>query len=482
MVMENKLITYPVPNGADLNQKYTVKVRAKGCDEWTVIPCYTVKVDMHEVRTASMVYFDFKGSIEIEISMQIMEIYNVDIRPLSKNIVAQCKKSSVSFRLDEPTNLSIEVNKDRFHNLHLFAGEAGQIHCDNLKHNVLKLEGNLINPTVLRTKDIIRTLTQMPKNRTLYFQPGIYYFEECCMEIPSDTNIYLAGGSIIKGGFLCDDVQNITIYGRGIVYQACFERFHGIRGVRISHGRNITIEGITFINPPHYTIYVGGAKDIIIRDVKTFSCEGWSDGFDIMSSENIHISQCFLRTSDDCIAIYGRRWDYNGTSRNILVENSVLWADVAHPTVIGTHGDYENDGNILEDIEFKNIDILEHHEIQEGYLGCLAINVGDKNIVRNIHYEDIRIEPFEHGKVFDFQVKCNPDYNPEPGRGILNVTIKNVTYYGHNPVPSCIRGYGQNHMVRGITIENLVIGGRKIMSLVDEELNVAEFAEGIEFR
>ena len=157
--------------------------------------------------------------------------------------------------------------------------------------------------------------------------------------------------------------------------------------------------------------------------------------------------EVITRTSDDCIAIYGGRWEYHGASRDITIKNSVLWADVAHPTNIGTHGDSEQGGNLIERIHFQNIDILEHHEIQAEYLGCLAINAGDNNMVQNVIYEDIRIEPFEHGKVFDFQVKCNPHYNPAPGKGIKDITLKNITYSGTNPVPSCIKGFDRNNFV-----------------------------------
>ncbi len=38
-----------------------------------------------------------------------------------------------------------------------------------------------------------------------------------------------------------------------------------------------------------------------------------------------------MRNSDDCIAIYAHRWNYYGGSRNVTLQNSILWADIAHP-------------------------------------------------------------------------------------------------------------------------------------------------------
>lgn len=171
-----------------------------------------------------------------------------------------------------------------------------------------------------------------------------------------------------------------------------------------------------------------------------------------MSSTDITVKDCFLRTSDDCVAIYGRRWDYNADSRNITVSSCCLWADVAHPTVIGTHGDYEHDGNVLEDIRFEDLDMV---------------------------YEDIRIEPFQRGKLLDIQVKRNPDYNPVPGGGIAHIRFKNITYTGCGEVKSCIRGYDAEHIVSDVTIENLSIRGKKAESLAEAGIETGPFAKEI---
>jgi hypothetical protein len=405
---KNHLVIYPTPEGAVLINEYAVFVRHFGEDSWNVLSCYEVKVDMHDVRKASMAYFDFEGQVEVKIQYKpynnFAHIYQVDVRPLEQKIKVDFSEKEIYFVLDHPANLSIEINGDRFHNLHLFAGKIQNEIPDIQSETVKYLQGNLKKPSIHRIEEIGYELEKMPKGRTLYFGPGIHYLEECAMRIPSDTNIYIAGGAIIVGTFICKHIENVRIFGRGVLYLANFERFSGLNGVRISHSKNITIEGIHFINPPHYTVYIGGSDEILIQDIKTFSCEGWSDGIDMMSSRNVTIDGAFIRTSDDCIAIYGRRWDYNGNTDHIFVRNSVLWADVAHPINIGCHGDYYNDGNIIEQIVCENLDILEHHELQKDCLGCMAIGAGDKNTVRNVLFENIRIEQFEHGKLLNIQI------------------------------------------------------------------------------
>lgn len=476
----SRIVNYPAPKGACLQHDFQIRIREQEGKEWKNVDCYQVKVDMHEVRTASMAYFYFTGEVELEITCpEIFYIYQVKVRPLNAGVKADYDSKTIRIKLDRPQKLSIEVNEDRFHNLHLFAGEIEEQEPDPFNDNTLYLPGSPDRVSVHRTEELMAEAEKKPKGRTIYFGPGVHYLEECTMRIPSDTNVFLAGGSVLVGTFIVSRSENVKIFGKGCQYLAGFERFSGLNAVRLSHARNVTVKGIHMINPPHYSVYIGGSSDISVEDITSFSCEGWSDGIDIMSSQNISVRDCFLRTSDDCIAIYGRRWAYNGDTSHITVKNCTLWADVAHPTMIGTHGDFEQEGNCLEDIHFEDLDILEHHEYQAEYLGCLAINAGDKNTVRNISYEKIRIEQISHGKILDFQVKCNPDYNPKPGREIKGVSLKDIWYWGSGEVESAICGYSHLSPVTGVTIKNLYIRGKKAEDFSEAGIRVGDFTEDI---
>lgn len=469
----NRLQLFPVPTGAVLQEDYILRVRPVGAEEWQELKAYRVKVDMHDVRLASMAYFDFEGKVEVEITFpRFYTVYRVDIRPLSQGVRPVIESKRVSFTLDHPANLSIEINRDRFHNLHLFAGAIEKA-PDKSGENVLVARGGL-------SDGLSRELEHMPPGRTLYVEAGIHYIGECIWRLPSHTNIYLEGGAVLIGGLALEHGEDLRIYGRGILYLADFHRFTGINGIRLNHSRHISIENAIFINPPHYTVSLGDCEDVTIRNIKTFSCEGWSDGIDMMSCRDVKVEGGFLRTSDDCVAIYGSRWDNCGDSRNVTVRDLTVWADVAHPLMIGTHGDHRHGGDTIQNITFENIDILEHHEFQPGYLGALAINVGDKNLARNIVYKNIRISPFEHGKILDFQVKWNKDYNPVPGRGIENILLEDIfVETGDGEEPSVIAGYSEQFPVRGVTIRGLYRDGRQVASLEEANIQVGPFAEGI---
>lgn len=479
--MTSRLIVYEAPKGAIGRNDFAVSVRIPG-QEWQELFVYEVKVDMHNVRSASMVYFDMEGAVEVQVTVLNQEIDQAVIRPQSSLISFSSDENKVAFSLDRPRKLSVEINGERFSNLHLFANpiEENVPQQDDPKVLVLK-------PAIHRTEDIYRLAAApvLPEGKTpevIYFAPGMHYLEETILRIPSNTTVYIAGGAIVVGSFVCEHVENVQIRGRGFLYLSDFHRFSAFRGIRIVCSTNISIEGIMTLDPPHYSIYIGKSEHIHIRNFKSFSTRGWSDGIDMMASSNIEIDDIFLRTSDDCIAFYGSRWDYQGDARNLTVRNSIFWADVAHALMIGTHGDHHHDGDTIENVLFENIDILEHHEPQVNYWGAMAINAGDKNTVRNVTFDNIRVEEFELGQLFDLRVVWNKDYNPVAGNRIENITFRNVSYNGRNANPNRIHGFDADRAVVGVNFINLRINGELILNAEQGNMDVNAYTKDISFR
>lgn len=476
----NKTIVYSAPGGAINTDDFAVYVRNPG-QAWEQLFVYEAKVDMHHVRQASMAYFDMSGRVEVRIESLKQSIQEAVIRPLSANLSFEHTEKTLSFTLDRPLKLSVEINGERFSNLHLFANPIETDTPDPVQDHVL-----LLKPAIHRTEDIYRLLAT-PKVEggnlpdTIYFAPGMHYLEQTLLQIPSDTTVYIAGGAIVVGSMVCDHVKNVSIRGRGILYLSDFHRFSAFRGIRIVFSENISVEGIITLDPPHYSIYLGQSKHVHIQNFKSFSTRGWSDGIDMMSCSHIDIDDVFLRTSDDCIAIYGSRWDYYGDTSHITVRNSVLWADVAHPLMIGTHGNHRENGDIIEDILFENIDILEHHEPQPNYMGALAINAGDNNSVRNVVYRNIRVENIELGRLIDLRVIWNKDYNPVPGFRIENISFEDITYNGDTSHPSQIFGYDEERTINNISFTRLSVNGRLILQPESGFMEINEFTRGVSF-
>lgn len=414
-----------VPQGISLNDDFTVKVRPKGKSKWVLVPIYLVKVDevrgtKHHVEHASMATFDFSEKVEIAVTYNKGKIDSARVRPLSYDIPFTIEGNTLQFSLEKPANLSVEVNGDIFHNLHLFANPLDTFEVDK------------------KNPDLI------------YFGPGIHRFEGGEFRIPSGKTVYVAGGAVMMGRMLIENVHDVKLLGRGIIDPSVK------MGIRIANSRSVYVEGLVATQ-----CATGGSDSVTIRNVKVISYFGWGDGMNVFSSRNVLFDRVFCRTSDDCTTVYGTRLGFEGPSSNITMQNSTLWADVAHPIFIGIHGNVEKP-EILENLNYVNIDILDHKEKQLNYQGCLAINAGDENLIRNVRFEDIRIENFRQGQLVNLRIFFNEKYCKAPGRGIENVVFKNVSYTGNRAEFSVIEGYDAQRKVRNIRFENLRINGQII--------------------
>ena len=111
----------------------------------------------------------------------------------------------------------------------------------------------------------------------------------------------------------------------------------------------------------------------------------------------------------------------------------------------------------------------------------MAITCSDNNLIRSITYENIRVEDFQEGQLFNFRVVYNEKYSGAPGRGIENVLLKNIQCDGNSANPSIISGYDKNRMVKGVRIDGLKINGRLIENIADGDIRVGEFSDNLTF-
>jgi hypothetical protein len=424
------------------NDEFTIKVRLLG-KEWRDLYAYAVQVDMHKPSTASMAYFDFAGTVEVSVTYNRGTVQSARIRPLSYGIAPKVAGNTITLSLSQPRNISVEVNGDTLHNLHLFASA-------------------------------IETNRPDPKNpNVIYFGPGVHS-PGSVLNVPNGKTVYIAGGAVVKTKLLCDKSENIRIIGRGVLYQAQ-------EGIQVTFSKNVEIDGIIVVNPTHYTIFGGQSQNLTVRNLKSFSSKGWSDGIDLMSTSDVVIDGVFLRNSDDTIALYGHRWKYYGDTKHVVVRNSTLWADVAHPVNIGTHGDPANP-EVIEDILFSNLDILEQDEPQIAYQGCFAINVSDENLVRSVRVENVRIEDFSRGQLVNLRVTFNKKYATAPGRGIEDISFRNVSYEGSHANLSIISGYNESRRIKGVLFEDLKINGNLVHNADQARFHVGEHVDEVVFQ
>ncbi len=425
----------PVQDGPHTSERYEVRVRSLSADCWQQVPVLRCDVNTRRVQQSAFAEFDMAGPVVVQVVRKQDPVFSdLRIRPTSRGIRHQVlSKDTVQFTLNRPEYLSIEFDNDRHHNLHLLANSmAAVVHPDG---NGLEAWGlpslndderqRIMNWEGIQSQDIFIRHPSM-----IYFGPGVHKPKDlpsADIRIPSNTIVYLAPGAIVKARLIVDHAENVTIIGRGIVD-------HPLRGVEITYSRNVLVDGLTFLNPAHYTIFGGESRQLTIRNIKTFSARSWSDGIDLMCCREVRVDNCFLRTSDDCIALYNHRWWYWGGSEDIEVSHCIFWPDVAHSVNIGSHGDDRNpEGEMLRNVRIHDCDIL----YNDGD-GLLAVNCGDKNHIRDIRFSKIFAEGIRRGRLFDLRIFQSEKYNRAPGCCIEDVDFSDITISPEVP-DSCLR-------------------------------------------
>ena len=111
---KTNLVTYPAPDGVELNGSYTVSVRPEGGDdgEWRDLTVFKAKVMSNGVRDAAMVYFDADGPVEVRVVCNDT-IDNIDTGLNSETAVY-------------PKSYGIDLNYTEGDNVITFTAEPGQ--------------------------------------------------------------------------------------------------------------------------------------------------------------------------------------------------------------------------------------------------------------------------------------------------------------------------------------------------------------------
>lgn len=224
----------------------------------------------------------------------------------------------------------------------------------------------------------------------------------------------------------------------------------------VRYSKNVYIDG-----PLTTQLPIGGSDSVTVKNTKVMSWYGWGDGFNIFASNNIRQEHIFARTSDDCSTIYCTRKNYHGGCSNVTIKDFVMWADVAHPIMIGLHSETPED-ELIDNVLYDGVEILEHAENQIDYQGCIGINNGDNITVKNVTFQNFNIDNIRRGMLFNIRVCYNKKYCSAPGRGIQDITLRNIAYCGSAPNMGIIAGYDQSRMVKNVRFENLTINGKLI--------------------
>jgi hypothetical protein len=237
-------------------------------------------------------------------------------------------------------------------------------------------------PLLLFANPLEKDIPQPDEPNVVYYGRGVHKPER--IELGDDQTLYLAGGSVVKAEVLVRGT-NVRIRGRGILDGSDWAWRTGPVGnlIAIRDSQNVDISGVTLRGSSHWSIVPVDSQNVTVRNVKLCNSRVQNDdGINPCNSQDVLITDCFIRSDDDCIALKGLNYrrDNNNVER-ITVENSTLWCDRARIFLLG----HESRAEYMRDVTLRNLDIV--HFSMTAFL----FEPGEDMKLENIHVEKIRI-------------------------------------------------------------------------------------------
>jgi hypothetical protein len=397
-----------------------------------------------KLETTPVTYFDFSGGpVTIKVRTPKVKIDSVTIRPLALGIKAAIKGDTITFALNAPAKLTIEINNSTARALHLFA-------------NPLE-----VNPPTPQTPDVI------------YFPPGVYKVGQ--INVASNQTIYIAGGAVVYGWITPAMVHDVKIIGRGIINGGIYDRWKDTRcPISVRSSSNVTVDGICIFNPSAWSLEAYKSNNVTFNNVKIISARPNSDGITVQSCTNFKCTDCFVRSWDDSLVVKG----YDGDAINYLFDNIQIWTDLAQSCEVG----YETRAYNIHQIYFKNITVLHNF-----HKPVLSIHNSDNALVSDIRYENVTVEDAEMGEGdgdnYLIDIWIGPSIWSGDSRGnIRDVYINNVRVLSGKFPGSRIMGYDDTHTAENIIINHLNILGTEVTNLDNGNFTTNEYAKQIMFR
>ncbi|HEY3320725.1 MAG TPA: glycosyl hydrolase family 28 protein [Planctomycetota bacterium] len=464
----------PAPPGEALSEDYQLTVAGQPVPVYAcrvsavplnqVWPGYQRPLDQTEL--AAFACWDMAAPVAVEVRCRKAP-KSVVVRPSSFGITPKLDGERISFTLDKPRPVIVEV--DGTHNaLHLFASPP--------------------------EKDV--PAPDAPGVR--YFGPGVHKPGRITLE--NNQTVYIAAGAVVYGSIQATGASKIRIAGRGILDVAPYERGKGGGAIRLVGCSDVTIDGIVMRDPDVWCCALFGCRDATISGVKLVGLWRYNaDGIDICNSERIAVKDCFVRAYDDALVLKGLKFAKDSFDdrpvKDVRFSRCVIWCDWGRAMEIGA----ETCAPEISGIIFEDCDIVRTTHI------AMDIQHGDRALVRDIRFENIRVEIDEWNPPPRMQSKKDEKYPEKPGdtycptlleivirknfyskdeaRGtVRDILFKDISVTGRRDAPrSSFRGLDPDHTVEAVTIQNLRFNGKPVTNAQEARLTIAPNVKDIRF-
>jgi len=434
----------PAAAGEALSSRFTVTVAKQPTPVYTATSTVISALATPGVTQAGEMAFssfDFSGTVTVTVTVP-QGVQSAKILPSSSGIIPAVSGNQVTFTISKPSQLTLEVNGDWMNSLHLFANP--------MEMNVPGAN----DPNVI------------------YFGPGVHVIPP--LKVDSGKTVYVAAGAFVYGKLAPNQTEgpvmwlsgsNITLRGRGVIDGGLFTKANRAANLVKVTGSNIRVEGVILRNSSEWSLPIIRSQQVTIENVKILGSRPNSDGVDIINSQGVTVSDGFIRTFDDLVAV--KTLFQGPESSDITVKHMVLWNEIAHALTIGT----EIRANV-ENVDFSDCDII--HD--KGREWLLRVYDGDSGTVSHVTFENIRIE--ESRRLMALTIaKTKWSADKDSGQ-IQGITFRNIQSVMPEDATDGVNftGSDDQHEVRDVQILNVTVGGKPLHA---SQIKQNQFVSGV---
>ena len=411
---------------------------------------------MYAAENLYFLNFDVKPKHRTTISVSAARddfwVRGVEVQPWRLGIRPHREGRTISFTIDGPVKLSISRPND-------FLGEAEMLY--------LFANAPETNPP------------SQGSSTMQYFGAGVHHQN---IDAVSGGSVYLAPGAVVFGGLNVWGVNDVKVFGRGVVVYdgpqnpAADDGWMHKRNwhcIVMDQAHHVSVEGITcVVRSRTWQIQMKDSREILFSNIKVIGANSGNanaDGMDWLGGGDTVVKDSFFRAADDVFAMQGT-WEGYGPAAfavdgnpvtNVRVEDSVLSTSISNIVRAGWPEKNFEGGHFL----MRNTDVL-----HAGLGGCgipfalmeIWADPNGRGRSSDFIFEDIRLE--------DWYALTEL---MEPVPGIATVRFTDV--FGlelPSLVPSVLKG-----SVSDIDFDNVALGGTPATTNAVVPIDVLDGAE-----
>lgn len=423
--------------------------------------------------TVPVTSFEFaNGTVTLEIAVTgVDSLTDVVVRPLAKRIKPAVRGNVITFSVSEPGAYTVEYNGNADNAVHIFA--------------------NAIDPNAPTES----------RGNVKYIGPGAWLIDKIILE--DNMELYISGGAIVRGTINARGVSNVKVHGNGYLNGTHYESWiFGKREqhvpVNIADCHHMCFSGIGLLDSNAWCFNIYDCSDVKLDNIKIISARPNGDGITIQSSQDIHVTNGFVRTWDDSLVIKNYSKQEGHDCENISFDGVQIWTDLAQSMEIGYETNKgRKESATIRDITFRNITVLHNF-----HKPVMSIHNADLCAVSGIRYRNIIVEDASMGRgdgnlnaqLIDITTCSNGNWSSTQLRGCVDDVVFEDIYVldgddmadriPGNLCPIRISGTDETSMCKNVTVNNLFVLGKPITdgNVLDNPTSVIdEYTDNIHF-